>query len=106
MVVPDFGDEKLAMSGLLLTSRGTEPVPARPNLIYTFGGGCGTGHVQASGLLGSDVLDAIAAHMPELSDEPHMVIDLRQEGKVSVELDEPARHHDDLANRPVAEKTA
>ena len=42
-------------------SLGTEPVPAGKHLIYMFGGGCGNGHIQASGLVpGSSVLDADA----------------------------------------------
>jgi len=40
---------------------GAEPIPAGKNLIYMFGGGCGNGHTQASGLVaGSSVLDVEA----------------------------------------------
>lgn len=43
-------------------SAGEEPIEPGRNLIYLFGGGCGTGHVQSTaGLIGgSDVLDADA----------------------------------------------
>lgn len=42
-------------------SFGADPIPAGKNLIYMFGGGCGNGHIQASGVLpGSSVLDAAA----------------------------------------------
>lgn len=39
-------------------SLGTEPIEPGKNLIYQFGGGCGTGHTQASSVVaGSSVLD-------------------------------------------------
>lgn len=42
-------------------SFGADPIPAGKHLIYLFGGGCGNGHIQASGLVpGSSVLDADA----------------------------------------------
>lgn len=42
-------------------SFGADPIPAGKNLIYMFGGGCGNGHIQASGVVpGSSVLDVAA----------------------------------------------
>jgi hypothetical protein len=42
-------------------SLGADPIPSGKNLIYMFGGGCGNGHIQASGVVpGSSVLDTAA----------------------------------------------
>ena len=42
-------------------SYGADPIPPGKNLIYMFGGGCGNGHIQASGVVpGSSVLDVAA----------------------------------------------
>jgi len=39
-------------------SLGADPIPSGKNLLYMFGGGCGNGHIQASGQIpGSSVLD-------------------------------------------------
>ena len=41
-------------------SSGADPIEPGKNLIYMFGGGCGTGNTQASGLIGSSVLNEAA----------------------------------------------
>ncbi len=47
------------------------------------------------------MLDAMAAHMPELSEEPHVVIDLREEGEVSIDVEgHTARTHGPVIAKP------